>query len=251
MKDNNFIVISPVYNTKPYIAKCITSVLKQTYKNYKYLVVEDCSTDGTRELVEDFFYALGGFIVHYNPVRTESPLGNFVLGIQLCPGDPEDIIVTCDGDDWLYDEHVLEYLNEVYQDPDVWMTYGSFVSASGKITGMCKQLESTQDYRRRTSWVTSHIRTIKRWLFDRIKDSDMRDENGKYYVLCPETAYMFPAIEMAGLKHSKFLDKILYVYNDENPSCSAEDWKTKDMTEVNRVAREIRLKDVYNEITEL
>ncbi len=252
MKENHFVVVSPCYNTSPYIEKCVLSLMNQTYKNYEYIVVEDFSNDGTREKVINLQKEFG-FKVLYNDFRRESPLENFVRGIQQMPGDPEDIIVTLDSDDWLYSNDVLAYLNEVYQDPDIWITYGDFVSASGKIKGMCKELKDTRNYRRMTTWVTSHIRTIKRKLWEKIKDKDLRDGNGKYYVYYPDTAYMFPAIEMAGLKHSKFVNRILYVYNDRSPLCSAEDWKNnpKRQVDIYKIAREIRLKPIYDELTEL
>jgi glycosyltransferase involved in cell wall biosynthesis len=250
--DNHFVIISPVYNVLPYIEKCIMSVMNQSYKNFEYIVIEDCSTDGTREKTLEL-QAKHGFNVCYNPIRTESPLGNFVKGIGLSPGSKDDIIVTVDGDDWLIDDTVLEYLNEVYQDPSVWMTYGSFVSSSGKIAGMCKQLLDTRNYRRLTTWVTSHLRTIKRKLWVKIKDGDLKDYNGNYYVYYPDTAYMFPAIEMAGLQHSKFIEKVLYVYNDRSPLCSADDWKNfpERQREICKIAKEIRLKRIYPELIEL
>ena len=145
---NKFLIVSPVYNTSPYIEKCIMSALNQTYRNFDFIVVDDCSTDGTGEIIDMIHKERGGFRVCHNPTRTESPLGNFVKGIDLSPGDKEDIIVTLDGDDWLYDNTVLEYLNDVYQSHNVWMTYGQFISASGKIKNFCKQLENTRTYRK-------------------------------------------------------------------------------------------------------
>ena len=252
MIKNHFIVISPCYNVIPYVEKCVDSIMTQKYDDFEYMLVEDCSTDGTREKV----IALQSkycFNVCYNPERTESPLGNFVKGIDLSPGDDEDIIVTVDSDDWLIDDTVLAFLNEVYQDPDVWMTYGSFISDSGNIQGMCKPLTDTRNYRRLTTWVTSHMRTIKRKLWNKIKDADLRDHNGKYYVYYPDTAYMFPAVEMAGLQHCRFIDKVLYVYNDRSPLCSAEDWikMPERQRKIALIAREIRMKPVYQELTKL
>lgn len=251
MIQNKFIIVSPTYNTAPYIRKCVESVLNQTYRNFQYIVIDDCCTDGTTEILCQLFDERGGFILHHNAVRTESPLGNFKLGIDMASDDREDIIVTVDGDDWLYSDDVLEYLNGVYQDPDVWLTYGQFVSASGKIKNICKELKDTRNYRKEVTWITSHLRTIKRKLWDKIDSKDLRDSKGKYYVYYPDAAYMFPAIEIAGLKHIKFIDKVLYVYNDENPLCSADDWKTKKMTDVYKVSTEIRRKPVYDEIGEL
>jgi glycosyltransferase involved in cell wall biosynthesis len=255
MIENKFLIVSPTYNTAPYIEKCVMSAINQTYQNFDYIVIDDCCTDGTSEILLRLQTEHPRFKIHRNAIRTESPLGNFKLGINLCPGDEEDIIITLDGDDWLYDNGVLEYLNHVYQDSDIWMTYGQFISASGKIQNMCRQVENTRRYRRFCAeWLTGHLRTIKRKLWQRIADNDLRDGSGKYYVYYPDAAYVFPAIEMAGRKHSKFIDKILYVYNDLSPLCSADDWQTKpklDMKKIYAISREIRHKGIYPELRSL
>lgn len=45
-------VIVPVYNVKQYLEKCITSILKQTYKYFEIIIVDDGSTDGSSELCD-------------------------------------------------------------------------------------------------------------------------------------------------------------------------------------------------------
>jgi hypothetical protein len=45
-------VLTPVHNGAPYIEECVTSVLRQTYENWSYTVVDNCSTDATPALVE-------------------------------------------------------------------------------------------------------------------------------------------------------------------------------------------------------
>lgn len=42
-------VLTPVYNGADYLAECIESVLNQTYDNFEYIIVNNCSTDRTRE----------------------------------------------------------------------------------------------------------------------------------------------------------------------------------------------------------
>lgn len=47
-------ILTPTYNNGPYIAECIESVLAQTYSNWEYTIVNNCSTDGTREIAEEY-----------------------------------------------------------------------------------------------------------------------------------------------------------------------------------------------------
>lgn len=43
-------VLTPVYNGEEYLAECIESVLGQTYQNWEYCIVNNCSTDRTLEI---------------------------------------------------------------------------------------------------------------------------------------------------------------------------------------------------------
>lgn len=47
-------IIMPSYNTAKYIAESIRSILAQTYDNWELLIVDDCSTDNTDEIVTPF-----------------------------------------------------------------------------------------------------------------------------------------------------------------------------------------------------
>ncbi len=47
-------VIVPVYNREKYIKETIESILKQTYTNYEVIFVDDCSTDGSLEILEEY-----------------------------------------------------------------------------------------------------------------------------------------------------------------------------------------------------
>lgn len=49
-----FSVIVPVYNAKVYLADCIESILKQSFKDWELILVDDGSTDGSEKICDDF-----------------------------------------------------------------------------------------------------------------------------------------------------------------------------------------------------
>ena len=254
MIENKFVIIIPVYNAINFIEKCIDSIMSQSYQNFTLITVDDGSTDGTTDIIYDLWkneWNKSRFLFHRNGIRYGSPLRSFVTGVSLYDGDKQDIIITVDGDDWLYGDNVLDYMNDIYQDPDVWLTYGQFKSVSGNLDGYCTEVTDTRTYRRHQEWTTGHLRTLRKGLFDKINPKDFLQKDGSFYNKYNDTAYMFPAIEMAGVKHIKFIDKILYVYNDKNPLCSIYDFDNAHLQADWDMGEEIRNKKPYDEIPEL
>lgn len=47
-------VIMPVYNSVLYIKEAIDSILNQTFKDFELILVEDCSSDGTKAIIEGY-----------------------------------------------------------------------------------------------------------------------------------------------------------------------------------------------------
>ena len=47
-------VVTPVYNGAEFIRECIESVLAQTYSNWEYIIVDNCSTDGTPDIAREY-----------------------------------------------------------------------------------------------------------------------------------------------------------------------------------------------------
>lgn len=47
-------IITPCYNAAAYLSETITSVISQTYINWEMLIIDDCSTDGSDKIIEQF-----------------------------------------------------------------------------------------------------------------------------------------------------------------------------------------------------
>ncbi len=47
-------IITPVHNSGLFLRQCVNSVLAQTYEHWEHILVDDCSTDGSNEIIEEF-----------------------------------------------------------------------------------------------------------------------------------------------------------------------------------------------------
>lgn len=54
MKKGLVSIITPTYNCAQYIGETIESVMDQSYQNWEMIIVDDCSTDNTKEIVESY-----------------------------------------------------------------------------------------------------------------------------------------------------------------------------------------------------
>jgi glycosyltransferase involved in cell wall biosynthesis len=59
-------VVTPVYNGEAFLAECIESVLRQTYINYEYIIVNNCSTDRSSEIAASYARNDSRIRVHNN-----------------------------------------------------------------------------------------------------------------------------------------------------------------------------------------
>ena len=51
---NSFSIIVPVYNVEKYLNKCLESLVNQTYKDYEIIIVNDGSTDKSKNIINNY-----------------------------------------------------------------------------------------------------------------------------------------------------------------------------------------------------
>ena len=102
MKNNPLVnVIIPVYNGEKYLGAAIESLLSQTYKPDKIIVVDDGSTDKSAEIARSF-----APLVQYSYIEHSGVSVAVNHGISLCDGD---LIGFLDADDlWLANKLALQ-----------------------------------------------------------------------------------------------------------------------------------------------
>lgn len=124
------IILTTTFNCQEYIERSFTSIMSQTFKDFTCYITDDMSTDNTREVIKKFIKNDPRFILIENQQKFYQP-GNYDQIIRWRNVDGEEICVEVDGDDWLPHSGVLERINDVYKDPNVWMTSGSFKYHNG------------------------------------------------------------------------------------------------------------------------
>jgi glycosyltransferase involved in cell wall biosynthesis len=212
-------VIIPSYNNRQWYERNLCSVLAQDYHHFRVIYVDDCSSDGTGDLVAKFIADHhSNHLIHLirNPVRLGA-LHNLYNTIHTCTD--YEIVVVLDGDDWLAHNRVLKKLNDVYSNPARWMTYGQYLSWPDNLVGCSREIPSdiiNRNSFREYEWCTSHLRSFYAWLFKLIKVEDLKDSRGAFYQMVSDQAIMFPMLEMSGHR-ARFINEVLYIYNAENP----------------------------------
>lgn len=218
-QDRKFVIIIPSYKNEKWVEKNISSALNQNYLYYRVIFIDDCSPDKTFEVARDVVKKLNSQIkttLIKNSAR-KGALCNLYNAIHSCADD--EIIVTLDGDDWLAHDNVLSFLNSVYKNGDVWMTYGQYKNWPDGGKGLCKQIPKhiiDSNAYRAHEWCSSHLRTFYAWLFKSIKLEDFRYQDQEFMSMAWDMTMCFPMLEMSK-NHHKFISDILYIYNLENP----------------------------------
>ncbi len=241
---NKFIVVVPLYNAKKWIAKSLKSLMLQTYDNFECAVIDDCSTDESYEIAKKITKHDTRFVVTKNDINV-GPLANAYNGAMNISSSPEDIVVVLDGDDFLFSKDTLSILNRYYSDKSCWMTYGSYINLSDKKKGKFSQQIPPHiiegNLYRESQWLSSHLRSYKMFLLQKISTEDIKDSDGNFFRAAGDLAIMFPLLEMSGY-HAKYVKEILYIWNDLN-ELNEHKTKRKSQLELEKTIREAKRYD--------
>lgn len=100
---NKVSIITPVYNCEKYLTRTIESVQKQTYENWEMILIDDCSTDTSKEIIRKFEI----FDERIKYIKNQQNSGAALSrnkGIEVARGD---FIAFLDSDD-VWDPYKLE-----------------------------------------------------------------------------------------------------------------------------------------------
>jgi glycosyltransferase involved in cell wall biosynthesis len=131
-------VVTPVYNGAEYLAECIENVLKQSYKNYEYIIVNNCSTDRTLDIAKSYSQQDRRIRVHDN----EHFVGvienhNTAFGL-ISPASKYCKVVSAD--DFIFPECLTRMVEFAEEHPSVGMV-GAYMLAGRRVMNIGLEYE--------------------------------------------------------------------------------------------------------------
>jgi len=122
-------VVTPVYNGEDYLAECIESVLAQTYSNLEYIIVDNCSKDGTRALANKYARLDRRITVYTNEVFLDI-IGNHNKAFSLISPESK-YCKQVSADDWILPECLSRMVAVAETHPTVGVVGSNQVSGGG------------------------------------------------------------------------------------------------------------------------
>lgn len=181
-------IILPVYNVEKYIAKCIGSIIDQTYKNFECIVVDDGSPDQSIEIVKSLVKNDSRFIIITKENGGLSSARN--KGIDNASGE---YITFVDSDDYIDNDLLSTAISCITKyDADICMFGLRYVDENGATLDTVIN-NSTSDYFKKDFLITENIvfNIACNKLYRSSVFSDIRFDKS---ILSYEDAYIMPEV---------------------------------------------------------
>lgn len=125
-------VVMSVYNGERYLKQAIDSILSQTFTDFEFILIEDCSTDSTAQILQN--YTDPRLKIHYNP-KNIGLTKSLNLGLNMAQGD---YIARQDADDISLPTRLAEQAAFLDAHPAVVLVSGNIeqIDADGNTIGL-------------------------------------------------------------------------------------------------------------------
>jgi glycosyltransferase involved in cell wall biosynthesis len=128
--DKKISVIIPVYNVEKYLARCLNSIIKNTYKNIEIILVNDGSKDKSQEIIDKYKNKYGN-IIKAKEQENKGPAEARNVGIEMASGE---YLMFIDSDDFIKEDYIENYVKTL-KEADYDLVAGGYHKwIDGKIT---------------------------------------------------------------------------------------------------------------------
>ena len=145
MDDPKISTIMTVHNGRSFISQAIESILTQTYRNLELIVINDNSTDDTRQIIESHCDQDNRIIIFNNP-ENYGPFVSANLGLKAAKGT---YIARMDADDISLPTRFEKQVNflESHKEIGLLGSNGTYIDETGKVLGPFNHFENDLEIR--------------------------------------------------------------------------------------------------------
>lgn len=160
-------VIMSVYNGMPYLKEAVESILKQSYKNFEFIVVDDSSTDKSWQYLKSIKDKRLKLLKNKKNLGIASSLNKALKianGVYIARMDSDDI------SDRLRLEYQLKFLED-HNKIDICGTYAIVINENGETVGHIKKPRSNKGIKKELVWLTPLLHPTwfaKKSIFDKL-----------------------------------------------------------------------------------
>lgn len=122
-------IIMPIYNAEKYLSEAIESVLQQTYTDFEFLLINDMSTDNSKEICREYGEMDNRIVLLDNNSESHGPGPTRNIGLDYATGE---YIYFIDADDWIESELLEQLVKRIEKDHSDMVVFGSINEYYGK-----------------------------------------------------------------------------------------------------------------------
>ncbi len=137
-------VLMPVYNAAPFLKDAIESVLNQSFESIEFIIIDDCSTDGSCAVLEEYARRDPRVRIVRNP-RNMGIVYSLNKGIGVCRGD---YIARMDADDISLKDRISLQVAALEADREIAAlgTALTYIDSSGRDLGIMRRCSLKSSY---------------------------------------------------------------------------------------------------------
>ena len=113
-------VIVPNYNHSKYLKQRIESILFQSYSDFEVIILDDLSTDNSREVIEEYRNNEKVSSIVFNTKNSGSTFKQWAKGVSMAKGD---YIWIAESDDWCEPTLLQELVSGIEKDQECLLSY--------------------------------------------------------------------------------------------------------------------------------
>lgn len=176
MEKVRFTVAISAYNIENYVKIAIDSVLNQTFKNYELLVIDDCSTDSTMEVIKQIVGQEAKILQTKKNSGTAAASRN--IAIENAKGE---YLLFLDGDDELYSNETLKEIDEHIKENKYDIIYLGYENVGH--TENYYRISNKENSTREARLICDESFSVssKVWNVEFLRNNNIRFKEGMYY----------------------------------------------------------------------